>query len=122
LSDGERQALEDLAQLRQVPLLGITLLADVEFPWEVKPIIRWHHERRDGSGFPDGLAGDEIPLGAQIVGILDAYDELITTAQHGRAPLSADAAFERISADRQLWAPAVFEAFRKVVAPTRPAI
>jgi putative two-component system response regulator len=44
----------------------------------VRPIVRHHHERRDGSGYPDGLRGDEIPLTAQIIGLVDAYDALTT--------------------------------------------
>src|SRR5258706_2547580 len=56
------------------PIWGIELLAKVEFPWDLKPIIRWHHERYDGTGYPDRLRGDEIPVSAQIVGIVDAYD------------------------------------------------
>ena len=44
------------------PVWGIELLATVEFPWDIKPIIRWHHEKYDGTGYPDRLQGDEIPL------------------------------------------------------------
>ena len=40
------------------------------------PIVRWHHERKDGRGYPDGLAGDAIPLEAQIVGIANRFDEI----------------------------------------------
>src|SRR2546422_3770908 len=40
-------------------------LAGVEFPWDIKSVIRWHHERYDGTGYPDRLRGDEIPLSAQ---------------------------------------------------------
>ena len=43
------------------------LLAAVEFPWDIKPIIRWHHEKYDGTGYPDRLKGDEIPRRAQII-------------------------------------------------------
>src|SRR5206468_1663243 len=64
----------ELEVVQMHPLWGIELLASVEFPWDIKPIIRWHHERYDGSGYPDRLKGDEIPLAAQIVGILDLYD------------------------------------------------
>src|SRR5712692_1080215 len=49
------------------PVWGIELLAGIEFPWDLKPIIRWHHERYDGSGYPDRLRGNVIPLSAQIV-------------------------------------------------------
>src|SRR5439155_7781757 len=69
---------EERAVIEMHPVWGIELLADIQFPWDLKPIIRSHHERYDGSGYPDRLMGDAIPLGAQIVGILDVYDALTT--------------------------------------------
>ena len=90
------------------------LLAGVEFPWDLKPIVRWHHERCDGSGYPDQLRGDEIPLAAQVVGILDAYDELLT-GRFGRAPLSRGSAFARIMERKEWWSARVLEAFRRVI-------
>src|SRR5437667_12230818 len=65
----------------------IELLAAIEFPWDIKPIIRWHHERHDGSGYPDRLRGDEIRVSAQIVGIADVYDAL-TNPRTSRPALS----------------------------------
>jgi putative two-component system response regulator len=59
----------------------------------VRPIVRHHHERLDGSGYPDGLKGDEIPLLAQIMGVVDVYDAL-TTARPYRGALSRDQAIE----------------------------
>jgi HD-GYP domain-containing protein (c-di-GMP phosphodiesterase class II) len=92
------------------PLWGIELLAKVEFPWDLKPIIRWHHEKYDGSGYPDRLAGDRIPLSAQIVGIADVYDAL-TSARPYRGALSHDAAVAKITAQRGWWSERVFAAF-----------
>ncbi len=96
------------------PIWGIELLADVEFPWDLKPIIRWHHERYDGSGYPDRLRGDDIPLAAQIVGIWDAYDAL-TTPRPYQSPLSAAQALAEITQHRCCWSPRVFEAFLRVI-------
>ena len=62
----------DLTKLHTV--YGVELLAGVEFPWDLKPIIRWHHEKLDGTGYPDRLRGEEIPLAAQIIGIVDVFD------------------------------------------------
>ena len=62
--------------------MGLELLATVEFPWDIKPIIRWHHEKYDGSGYPDRLRGDEIPVNAQIICIVDVYDALTTTRSY----------------------------------------
>ena len=78
------------------------------------PIIRWHHERYDGSGYPDRLAGDDIPIGAQIVGILDTYDAL-TTARPYQPALSPEAAVQYILRCRGWWSEGVVNAFWRVV-------
>jgi len=62
--------------VRRHPSAGVELLADIEFPWDVLPIVQSHHERWDGSGYPHGLAGDAIPLTARVVCIADVYDAL----------------------------------------------
>ena len=92
------------------PIWGIELLAGVEFPWDIKPIIRWHHERFDGTGYPDRLRGNEIPLSAQVVGIADVYDAL-TTARPYRPAFSHAAALAEIAGSRGLWSGAVYAAF-----------
>jgi len=104
----------ELAEVRRHPLLGFELLADVEFPWDIKPIIRWHHERCDGSGYPDGLSGEEIPLAAQIVGILDFYDALRSTRPYKPA-LSRSEALAAIRQVRGWWCQQVFDAFIQTV-------
>jgi HD-GYP domain-containing protein (c-di-GMP phosphodiesterase class II) len=95
------------------PIWGVDLLADVEFPWDLKPIIRWHHERCDGTGYPDGLAGAAIPRGAQIVGIAAAYDA-VTIPRAGRPALAPDAAIAQIVRWRAAWAPEIVAAFLQV--------
>src|SRR5262245_61686724 len=82
---------EEIEIIRTHPVRGVELLATIEFPWDIRPIIRWHHERFDGSGYPDGLSGEAIPLSAQIVGIADAYDALTTTRSYRRAVPAVDA-------------------------------
>jgi putative nucleotidyltransferase with HDIG domain len=94
------------------PIWGLELLAAVEFPWDLKPIIRWHHERYDGTGYPDRLRGDEIPLAAQIVGIVDVYDAL-TTERPYRPALSREAALVQIEQCRGWWSEAVYTAFEQ---------
>ena len=109
---------DELEIVQMHPLWGIEMLASVEFPWDIKPIIRWHHERYDGSGYPDRLKGDEIPLSAQIVGILDVYDALTTTRAH-QPGLSHALALESLARCRGWWSDRVFEAFLGALA-TRP--
>jgi diguanylate cyclase (GGDEF)-like protein/putative nucleotidyltransferase with HDIG domain len=72
LSAAERTVIESH------PDAGVKLLGDVEFPWDVRPMIRHHHERWDGSGYPAGLSGEGIPLPARILCIADVYDALTT--------------------------------------------
>ena len=98
------------------PVWGVELLAGVEFPWDLKPIIRWHHERCDGTGYPDRLKGDEIPLAAQIVGIVDTYD-ILTTGQRTDLTCTPAEALERMTASRRWWSDRVFEAFIAAVPP-----
>ena len=106
---------EELEVVQMHPVWGIELLADVEFPWDIKPIIRWHHEKYDGTGFPDRLKGDDIPLSAQIVGILDVYD-MLTTARAQHPGLPVDEAFEEIARLRGWWSERVFKVFLQVIA------
>jgi putative nucleotidyltransferase with HDIG domain len=106
---------EEVEVVRMHPIWGIELLANVEFPWDIKPIIRWHHEKYDGSGYPDRLKGDEIPLSAQIVGIMDVYDALSTTRPH-QPGLPIDEALQQMTRCRGWWSQRVFEAFLRVIA------
>ncbi|MBI3926302.1 MAG: tetratricopeptide repeat protein [Armatimonadetes bacterium] len=65
--------------IKKHPVIGWEGLVGVEFPWpEVMPIVRHHHEKWNGKGYPDGLARDHIPLEAQIIGVADFYDALTT--------------------------------------------
>jgi HD-GYP domain-containing protein (c-di-GMP phosphodiesterase class II) len=66
---------------------GVRLLEHIDFPWKVLPIVRHHHERYDGTGYPDGLKGPEIPLGARILAAVDAYVAMLSNRPH-RACLS----------------------------------
>ena len=100
----------ELQTIRMHPIYGIELLASVDFPWDVKPIIRSHHEKLDGSGYPDGLRGDEIPLAAQIIGIVDVYDALTTTRSY-REALPHKQAVAELRQCRHWWWPEVVEAF-----------
>ncbi len=104
----------DVVQMH--PLWGIELLAAVEFPWDLKPIIRWHHERYDGTGYPDRLRGEAIPVAAQIVGIVDVYDAL-TTQRSYRKALPHESAMAEIERCRSWWSTTVYDAFLTSVEP-----
>jgi len=67
---------EEWAVLRQHPIVGAQIVAPLDFFADGAVIVRHHHERQDGSGYPDGLRGELIPLGARIVAVADIYDAL----------------------------------------------
>ena len=106
---------DEFALVEQHPVWGLELLASVDFPWDIKPIIRWHHEKLDGTGYPDGLRGDEIPLTAQIICLVDVYDALTTTRSYKPA-FTTEAAIEILQRNRHWWRPAIFRAFTQLVA------
>ena len=92
---------EERTLMRTHPLIGDRLLDPLDFLPDVRAIVRHHHERWDGAGYPDGLAGEQIPLGARIVGVADAV-EAMSAARPYRAPLSGHAVVEELRRGRGL--------------------
>ena len=94
---------------------SLRLFEHIDFPWKVMPIIRHHHERYDGKGYPDGLCGCEIPLGARIVAVIDTFAALTSERQH-RAASDPEAALQELvlQAGHQ-FDPEVVEALQRVV-------
>jgi len=78
---------EEMALVRQHPRVGAFLVEDIPWPYPVAPLIRHHHERWDGGGYPDGLKGDEIPLGARLIHLCEAFDAMTSPTSY-RAVLS----------------------------------
>jgi putative nucleotidyltransferase with HDIG domain len=68
---------EEWKVIKRHPEVGARMIEPLESLSGALPVIRHHHERPDGSGYPDGLEGDEIPLGARIVAVVDAYDVML---------------------------------------------
>jgi putative nucleotidyltransferase with HDIG domain len=89
---------DEWAVMRRHPVLGAQIVAPFEFLASAAPIIRHHHERGDGSGYPDGLRGEAIPLGASIVAVADVYDAL-TSDRPYRAALSPERARAFLNAE-----------------------
>jgi putative two-component system response regulator len=82
---------EETAIVRQHPVIGENICAPLKSLRRILPVIRHHHERMDGTGYPDGLSGHEIPLMAKILQIADIYDALITDRPYREALSSEDA-------------------------------
>jgi cyclic di-GMP phosphodiesterase len=103
---------EEYALVRTHTTVGDTLCSNLRSLQSVRPIIRSHHEHLDGSGYPDGLRGDRIPLTAQIVGLVDVFEALTTPRPYQR-PRGADEALAmlRVQADRGWHSHDLLEAF-----------
>jgi len=80
------------------PVVGAEILERVNFPYPVVPIVRAHHERWDGNGYPYGLKGEEIPIGARILSVVDCLDALASDRQYRRA-LPLDEAMARVACE-----------------------
>lgn len=93
-----RLSAEELARLRTHPVLAATFLKDLRFPYDVNQIIRHHHERWDGKGYPDGLSFEAIPIGSRIVGLIEAYD-VMTSGKGYKAPMPVRDVVEEIKAN-----------------------
>jgi diguanylate cyclase (GGDEF)-like protein/putative nucleotidyltransferase with HDIG domain len=86
---------EEFEKMKIHPIIGAEILEQVEFPYPVVPIVRAHHEKWDGSGYPSGLKGEAIPIGARILAAVDCLDALATDRQYRRA-LPLDEAMARV--------------------------
>jgi response regulator RpfG family c-di-GMP phosphodiesterase len=82
---------EEWEILKSHPVIGASIIENMEFLSGAVPLVRHHHERFDGGGYPDGLKGEEIPLGARIIAVADSYDAMTTNRPY-REALSKDVA------------------------------
>ena len=96
--------------------MGADLVLGLRSLETVRPIMRHHHEKWDGSGYPDGLKGEAIPLGARIISVVDVYDALRTMRPY-KAALSPEEAVAilRRETDAGFWDPTVVGAFLEVL-------
>jgi putative two-component system response regulator len=102
--------------MQQHPVIGDSICREMRLLQDVTPIVRHHHERADGTGYPDGLAGDEIPLLAQVLAIVDVYDALTSDRPYRTAIASEQACGELRTEARRGWKNARFvEEFVSIV-------
>lgn len=85
LSKPGKLSPEEFKKMSIHPVIGAEILETVPFPYAIGPIVRYHHERFDGKGYPDGLRGHAIPLGARILTIVDCYEALTTDRPYRKA-------------------------------------
>lgn len=106
---------EERAVMESHPVAGVELLKDVEFPWDVLPMVRSHHERWDGRGYPDRLTAEDIPLHARVLALADVFDAL-TTDRPYRPAFSPHDALRMMREDSgRSFDPALFPVFERVV-------
>ena len=93
---------EEFEKMKVHPLVGAEILDRVAFPYPVAPIVRSHHEKWDGSGYPAGLAGEEIPIGARILAVVDCLDALASDRQY-RPAMPLDEAMRKVKERAGTW-------------------
>ena len=106
---------EEWVEMRRHPEYGARMLEDKEFLRDAGRIVIAHHERYDGSGYPRGLAGDDIPIEARIISVVDAYDAMVSDRPYRKA-LSKETALAEIERNSgSQFDPRVVRAFLRVV-------
>ena len=94
LSKPGRLTPDEFEKMKIHPIVGAEIIERANFPYPVAPIVRSHHERWNGEGYPDGLRGDAIPIGARILSAVDCFDALSSDRQYRRAmPMEEAIAF-----------------------------
>ena len=87
---------EEFREMADHTVVGHQIVSSVQFPWpRIPEAVRWHHERSDGSGYPDALAMDDVPMPVRIIGLADTFDAM-TSARPYREPLSVGSALSEL--------------------------
>ncbi|MGH2442211.1 MAG: HD-GYP domain-containing protein [Chloroflexota bacterium] len=117
IQSADHLSSQEWAMMQMHPAIGASMLARYPAFVRAAGIVRGHHERWDGKGYPDGLAGTDIPLGARIIAIADSFDAMISE-RHYRKAMTWERAAGILSAGRGTqWDPEVVNAFLRVVHP-----
>ncbi len=120
---------EEFEKMKIHPVVGAQILDKVGFPYPVVPIVRSHHEKWDGSGYPDGLKAEDIPIGARILSAVDCLDALASDRQYRRAIPLDDAMAHVVRESEKAFDPRVVDILRRryqelermaTASPTRP--
>lgn len=115
-----RLTADERAVMERHAAAGAALLSDIEFPWDITPMVRSHHERWDGCGYPDKIRGEDIALSARIVCVADIFDAL-TTDRPYRVGFSRDEALAMMNNDRgKIFDPNLLTRFNRIVREVSP--
>jgi cyclic di-GMP phosphodiesterase len=113
---------EERLTIERHPVLGCEILEGIEFLGDAKAVVRSHHERWDGTGYPDGLAGEDIPLAARVFALADTLDALTTDRPYRRGESLRDARRDIAAGAGTQFDPQVVEAFERIPDETPEAI
>ena len=97
--------------IQEHPLIGVKIVEGIDFFKDKIPMIRHHHERFDGKGYPDGLAGDAIPLEARIITVPDAFDAMTSVRPHSQSKALQDVLLELERGKRTQFDPKILGIF-----------
>jgi putative nucleotidyltransferase with HDIG domain len=111
----DRLTEEEVEAIRRHPALGADLVADVEFLQNIVEIIRCHHERCDGEGYPVGLDGDDIPTLARILAVADSYDAMTSDRAYKLGMSTEQACIELSRVSGTQLDAAVVQSFTEIV-------
>ena len=106
---------DEWSLVRTHPVVGDQLVRELNFPDEIRLAVRHHHEHWDGSGYPDGLAGEEIPMAARILCVADVYDALTTNRSYRAAYTSQEALEVMASEAGKVFDPTLFLTFASMI-------
>lgn len=115
LNKPEKLTSEEMSELQTHAAIGEEIVKQVAFLREISPFIRHHHEAWDGSGYPDGLTGSEIPLGARILAVATAYDAMTSERSYHERMDEERAVSELRKSAGEKFDPEVVEAFLRVL-------
>jgi HD-GYP domain-containing protein (c-di-GMP phosphodiesterase class II) len=104
---------EELEEISRHPVIGAEMISDIPYLAGAVPIVRYHHERWDGKGYPEGLSGKDIPEGARIVAVVDTFDAMTTDRPYRSAVSLQEANEELLRWAGEQFDPRVISAFQK---------
>jgi putative two-component system response regulator len=106
---------EEWIEMKKHPITGVEMIKNIPYLVPAIPVIRHHHERWDGTGYPDGLAGEAIPMSARIVAVADALDAMTMFGRSYRSALTPEQAYEEVlRCSGTHFDPTVVRAFQRV--------
>jgi putative nucleotidyltransferase with HDIG domain len=102
---------DEFAIMKQHAAVGADIISSINFPYPVEPIVRYHHENWDGTGYPSGLVGTDIPIGARILAVVDCFDALTSDRPYRGRMTDAEALKIIVERRGRMYDPLVVDAF-----------